>query len=189
MKPLALLTFCALLAAPVAAWSAPAPAWSVDRAASRLGFTAAFNGDAFSGAFSRWTADIRFDPKNLAGSSVAATIETASAVTGDKDRDQALPTGDFFAAAQFPRATFVARQFQDLGGGRYQAVGVLTIRGIAKPLTLPFTLAITGRTAKMTAAIAINRLAFGVGQGQWKSTETIPAAVTVNVAISARRTP
>lgn len=187
MKPLALLALCVTLVAPAAALAAPAPAWTVDRAASRLGFTAAFNGDAFSGAFNRWAADIRFDPKNLAGSSVTATIETGSAATGDKDRDQALPSGDFFAAAQFPRATFVARQFQDLGGGRYQAVGVLTIRGVAKPLTLPFTLAITGKTAKMTAAIAINRLAFGVGQGQWKSTETIPAAVTVNVAISAHQ--
>ena len=59
---------------------------------------------------------------------------------------------------------------------------MLTIRGVAKPLTLPFTLAITGAAAKMNAAVALNRLAFGVGQGEWKATDTVPAGVTVNVA-------
>lgn len=187
MKQLAVLVLLAALVAPVAAWSAPAPAWTVDKAASRVGFASSFSGDGFSGAFSRWSADIRFDPKNLPGSSVSAVIDTASAASGDKDRDQALPSADFFAAAQFPRASFVANRFVDLGGGRYQAVGTLTIRGVSKPLTLPFTLAITGAAAKMNASIAINRLAFGVGQGQWKATEAIPAAVTVTVAISAHR--
>ena len=56
--------------APMGALAAPAPAWTVDRAASRLTFTSSFNDERFSGAFTRWGADIRFDPKNLPGSSV-----------------------------------------------------------------------------------------------------------------------
>jgi polyisoprenoid-binding protein YceI len=181
------LLAAALLAVPSLALAAPAPAWTVDRAASRLTFTSAYAGDAFSGGFSRWSADIRFDPKNLAGSSVTATIDVGSAATGDKDRDASLPTADFFAAARFPRATFAATRFRDLGGGRYAADGTLTIKGVAKPLTLPFSLAITGKSAKMTSSVAINRLAFGIGQGQWASTQAIPAAATVNIAISATR--
>ena len=76
----------------------------------------------------------------------------------------------------------MAHGFQAGGPGRYVAAGVLTIRGVAKPLTLPFTLAITGAAAKMNAAVQLNRLAFGVGQGEWKATDTVPAGVTVNVA-------
>lgn len=184
-----LLLALLLIAAPAAALAAPAPAWTVDKAASRVGFTSSFSGESFSGGFRRWDADIRFDPKNLPGSSVTATIDTASAGTGDADRDKSLPDDRFFAAAKFPKATFTARQFQDLGGGRYNAVGTLTLRGVSKPLTLPFTLAITGPAAKMNASVAINRLAFGVGQGEWKAVEAIPAAVTVNIAISAHRAP
>jgi polyisoprenoid-binding protein YceI len=41
----------------------------------------------------------------------------------------------------------------------------------------------------MAGQVAINRLAFGVGQGEFKATTTIPAAVTVSVVISARRAP
>ena len=75
------------------------------------------------------------------------------------------------------------------GPGRYVAPGVLTIRGVAKPLTLPFTLAITGASAKMNAQVSLNRLAFGVGQGEWAATDTVPANVTVNIAIQAHRAP
>lgn len=189
MSRLSIFAALAALALPTAALSAPAPVWTVDKAASHLGFASSFSGTGFNGVFRRWDAMIRFDPKNLTGSSVTATIETGSAATGSPDRDQALPTDTFLAAGKFPRASFAASHFKDLGGGHYQAVGTLTIRGVAKPLTLPFTLAITGRQAHMTAAVAVNRLAFGVGQGEWQATEAIPAAATVTIDLTARRVP
>ncbi len=175
--------------APIAALAAPPPAWVVDKAASSVRFTSSMAGEAFSGTFHRWDADIRFDPANLAGSSVVASIDVASVTTANADRDQALPTATFFNAPAFPRATFVAHGFTTLGPGRYQAAGVLSLRGVAKPVTLPFSLAINGSQARMSGAMAINRLVFGVGQGEWKATDTIPAAVTVSVALTARRTP
>ncbi len=179
----------AFLAIATAARAAPAPAWSVDKTASAVRFSSSMNGEAFSGVFRRWDAAITFDPKNLAGSSVTASIDTASGATGDPDRDQALPTAAFLAAAKFPKATFTARAFKALGAGRYLAIGQLTLRGVAKPLTLPFNVAITGREARMKASVALNRLAFGVGQDEWKATVALPATVTVTIAIAARRAP
>ena len=116
-----------------------------------------------------------------------ATIDVASAVTGDAQRDQALPTPTFLSADRFPKAMFAATSFKSLGGGRYLAIGQLSLRGVVKPLTLPFTLAITGPRATMTASLALNRLAFGVGQNEWKSTDALPANVTVSIAIPAIR--
>jgi polyisoprenoid-binding protein YceI len=174
---------------PVIAASAPPPAWAVDKSASSLRFTSSMAGESFTGAFRRWDADIRFDPANLPASSVNATVEVASAATGNPDRDQAIPTDAFLDAPAFPRATFVARHFTALGGGRYQADGVLTLRGVSRPLSLPFALVIQGTLAKMTGQVTLNRLAFGVGQGEWKAVTAIPAAVTVSVAITARRAP
>ncbi len=175
----------ALLAGRAAA--APAAAWTLDKAASSVRFAGMLNGQGFSGAFRRWDAQIRFDPANLAGSSVTAGIDVASAATGDADRDQSLPTPTFFSAARFPRAVFTAAQFKALGGGRYLAIGQLSLRGVARPLTLPFTLAITGPKATMTASLALNRLAFGVGQDEWKKTDVLAADVTVSIALSATR--
>ena len=174
------------LAAPAAAFAAP-PQWTVDDPASSLKFSSSLGGEAFSGVFRRWSADIRFDPADLAHSSVAVTVGVASANTANSDRDQALPTPAFFDAVRFPRATFVARSFTAAGPSRYLASGVLTLRGVSRPLTLPFTLVISGGTAKMSGQVAINRLAFGVGQNEWKATTTLPAAVQLSIALTARK--
>jgi polyisoprenoid-binding protein YceI len=183
-----LLLATALALAPALALAAPAT-WTVDKAASRLTFTSAVSGQAFTGRFARWDAAIHFDPKDLAHSDVTATIDVTSASTGNGDRDAELPDQDWFWTSHFPRASYVAHGFQAAGPGRYVAVGVLTVRGVAKPLNLPFALAINGAAAHMTGAIPLNRLAFGVGQGEWAAIDTVPAGVTVNVDLTAHRAP
>lgn len=178
------------LIVPASQAAAPAPArWAVNKAASKIGFRSSFGGETFAGHFARWDATIAFDPKNLAGSKVVATIETASARTGESSRDSALPTADWFASAKFPRASFVSKSFKSLGNGRYQASGDLTIRGVRRPVVLPFTLAITGNQARMSGSLKLNRTLFGVGQGQWASGDTVPTIVAVNITVVASRKP
>jgi polyisoprenoid-binding protein YceI len=180
-----MLALIGMVPASASASAAPA-AWVVDPA-SKLTFQGAMNGQAFTGTFRRWNAQIAFDPKALAASKVVTTINIASAATGDADRDQTIPTDDWFAATKFAQATFATRDFRDLGGGRYAADGDLTIRGVKKPVTLPFTLAISGDTARMNGAVVLNRTAFGVGQGQWSTGEVVDTKVTVSIALIAHR--
>ncbi|HEX4740744.1 MAG TPA: YceI family protein [Caulobacteraceae bacterium] len=175
-----------LAAAP--AMAAPA-VWTVDPAASKLAFQGAVNGAPFAGVFRRWNAQIAFDPKALAASHVAVSVDVASAASGDADRDQSMPATDWFWVAKFARASFVSHAFRDLGGGRYVAVGDLTLRGVTRPISLPFTLSIAGDKAVMKGATVIDRTAFGVGQGQWKTGDVVATKVTVNVAVTAHRAP
>ena len=168
------------------ALAAPA-VWTVDPAASKLAFQGAVNGTSFTGVFRRWNAQIVFDPKALAASHVAVSVDLASAASGDADRDQTMPTADWFWVAKFARASFVSHAFRDLGGGRYLAVGDLTLRGVTRPVSLPFTLAVAGDKAVMHGATVIDRTAFGVGQGQWKTGDVVATKVTVNVALTAHR--
>ena len=181
------ILLAAAVAAPLAVHAAPA-VWTVEKASSSLKFSSSMGGEAFSGVFQRWDADIRFDPADLAHSSVSVTVDVASANTANSDRDEALPTPAFFSAAAFPKATYVARSFTAAGPNSYRAVGTLTLRGVAKPLTLPFTLVITGPAARMSGQVAINRLAFGVGQNEWKATTTLPAAVQLSISLNAKKT-
>ena len=167
--------------------AAPAPNWNVDPAGSKLGFHGTMNGDGFDGQFRRWNAQIAFDPKNLSGSKVSVSIDMTSAATGDADRDQAMPTPDWFSAKTQPRASFVSTGFKDLGGGRFEADGALTIRGVARPVALPFTLAISGDTARMNGTVVLNRTAFGIGQGQWKTGDVVATAVNVTVSLTAHK--
>jgi len=174
------------LAAP-AAWAAAAPTWTVDKAASRIGFSTSFAGAALEGGFRNWDAQIAFDPANLAGSRVTVTIDLASVTATDEDAQEALPSPDWFNVRAHPRATFTATTFRSLGGDRYEASGTLNMKGVSHPVTLPFTLNITGAQARMTGSAVINRSQFGVGQGQFRGPETVPFNVTVNVAVAASR--
>ena len=184
-KVLAGLTALALLAAPAIANAAN---WTVDQAHSRIGFRATQEDAGFEGNFRSWTAAISFDPKRLATSHVTVNVAIASAFTGDKDRDAYLPTDVWFDAKHFPTATFTASKFVDQGAGRYQAIGDLMIKGVKRPVTLPFTLAITGDTAKMSGELVLDRTWFNVGSGKWKDPAEVGTKVTVVVNLTARAT-
>lgn len=174
-------------AAVLAAAPASAATWVVDKGASTLGFRASASGAGFSGRFQRWDSAISFDPKNLAASSVTTTVDVGSVATGDKDRDELLPAAEWFSVAKYPKAAFVSRKFVDKGGGNYEAQGDLTIKGVKRPVILPFKLAITGDVAKMSGSLVLDRTAFGVGTGQWKSDDTVSTKVTVVVNLTARK--
>jgi polyisoprenoid-binding protein YceI len=177
-----------MAAAPVSRIAkAPTQAWTVDMAHSRLGFRGATEGTAFEGNFRRWNARINFDPKKLATSSVVVSVDTGSAFTGNQDRDQTLPTDDWFSIKHFPTATFVSTRFVDQGKGHYQAIGDLTIKGIKRPVTLPFTLAINGDAAQVSGTLPLNRTAFNVGAGKWKTPDEVGTTVTVVITLAARK--
>jgi polyisoprenoid-binding protein YceI len=173
------------MAPATAAPSAPA-VWKVQKG-STLSFATTWSGDPIQGHFERWTADIVFSPDALDKSKVTVTIDTTSAKTGDDQRDASLPSSDWFDAGAHPKATFTATKFDHPGGDRYVAHGTLNLRGVAKPIDLPFRLTIAGDTAKVSGQASLDRLVFGVGQGDFQATDQVPAKVTVRVELTARR--
>jgi polyisoprenoid-binding protein YceI/cytochrome b561 len=154
---------------------------------STLGFSTEWGGVAIDGRFERWTADILFSPDALDRSKVRVEIDIASASTGDAQRDEMLPSPDWLDAAANPKAVFTATRFERTGTDRYVAHGGLTLRGVTKPVRLPFQLKIEGDKARVSGVTSLDRTAFGVGQGEWKSTDQIPANVKVKVSLTARR--
>jgi cytochrome b561/polyisoprenoid-binding protein YceI len=175
-------------ATPTATPTPVAPSrWALRKAASSIGFHTRWSEGPVDGRFGTWDAAILFDPDALDASSVKVTIDMASATTNNDDTQGALPDPDWFAAATHPTATFAAKRFRHRGGNRYEAIGTLAIRGVSRPLTLPFTLTIAGDVATMTGTATIDRTLFGVGQGEWAATTDLPAGVQLAVAVKADR--
>ncbi|MCC7305486.1 MAG: YceI family protein [Alphaproteobacteria bacterium] len=173
--------------------SAPAVAnqWSIVKTDSRLGFEAMQYGQAFNGTFD-FDGTIVFDPADLEGSSADISIDIASIKTGSDDRDAQAKSTEWFDAGKFPKARFVTEKFESTGANQYTAQGELTIRDVTLPVSFPFTLVIAKKengqqTAEMNAELALKRLDFGVGQGQWKATETIADAVKISLLVHAER--
>lgn len=177
----------AVAKAKTAAVPAAAAQWRVVPATSSIGFASSVEGTAFRGVFTRWTATIRFDPANLAGSSARVVIDPTSASSGLADRDKTLRETDWFDTAHSPQAVFQSTAIRSTAPGRYEATGTLTVKGRATPVTLPFTAAITGANADMQGALTLNRTQLGLGGAI--DTDMVPAAVAVTVRVHATRAP
>ena len=167
------------------AMPAAAAAWKLDAAKSQLGFSGTQTGVAFNGHFTRFSTQIDFDPDHPETSHIVVVIDPASAVTGDTQRDGALPGKDWFDIAQFPQATFVTTAISKTGANTYAATGTLTLRGVTQPIILPFTLDITGTTAHAKGHLNLVRTLFDVGQGAWSSGQWVALDVGVDVDIVA----
>ena len=198
-RPRAVLALALALAAlslagpePAAAQEAnAAPTWSVDAAASRVGFVAEQSGDPVPGEFKSFDAEIRFGREHLDDSRVAVTIRIASVDAATAEQEQTVTSPSLFHAAKHPEARFVATDFQKLDEGRYLARGDLRMRGQTHPVELPFDLTVTRQDDRLRAvaegAITVKRLRWGIGKGQWADTSTVPNEVRIEIRIVAHR--
>jgi len=165
----------------------PTPShWTVDKAKSRIAFTGSQTGTDFTGAFTDYEAAITLDPTDLSSAYIKVTIDMASAKTGDRQRDDALPSSDWFSVKDYPSAVFEAADIRAAGAG-YAAHGKLTIRGVSKDLTLPFSLTISGDRASADGEVSLLRTDFGVGQGDFSTGEWVGLDVKVAIHIEAAR--
>jgi polyisoprenoid-binding protein YceI len=105
-------------------------------------------------------------------------IDLNSVDTLDKDRDKTMRGFDIFDTAHFPTAHYVASGFTKTATG-YSAAGTLTLHGVTKPVPVEFRFVATPGTATLDGMAKLKRLDFGVGQGDWKSTEWVGDEVKV----------
>jgi polyisoprenoid-binding protein YceI len=181
----------AALAAGLAASDAGAAAlaWTVDPAHSQLTFHPRLAGGEFAGRFERFDATIRFDPTDLAHSSLLVVVDLLGARTGDGERDTALQGSDFFQTTRWPTGTFASTGIRSLGNGRFEAMGKLTLRDVTRDVRVQFRFdpaAPSGSAARMIGASNLRRLEFGVGQGDWRGTEWLDDAVRIEFDLALR---
>jgi len=148
-----------------------------------LGFTAVQQGAGFDGEFERFDARLHFDAAALDDAWIEATVETGSVNTRNTERDGYLRTGDWFDVSRWPTAVFRADEIR-AAEDAYLASGTLTLRDVTAPVLLRFTFAPQpDGSARLLGEARLNRLDFGVGQGDWRDTQWVGAEVEVHVDI------
>jgi polyisoprenoid-binding protein YceI len=176
--PLVVAAGAALLLAAAAAHAAG----YISDAQSRLDFTGVQAGAEFKGVFHKFTAAADFAPDAVAGSHIDVQIDMNSVDSSDKDRDTTIRGKDIFDVAHFPTAHYVTKTITKTASG-FTAIGALTLHGVTKDVPIEFQFAPDAGGAKLTGTAKLNRLDFGVGQGDWKSTEWVGDAVKISFAL------
>jgi polyisoprenoid-binding protein YceI len=113
--------------------------YAIDPAHSRIGFVARHAMvTKVRGSFNEFEGNGYFDADNPASSRLELTIKAASIDTRNADRDAHLRSNDFFDMEKYPDIDFVSTAVEPLDAENYRVTGVLTIKGVSKPVTVDF---------------------------------------------------
>ena len=172
----------AVLLSAAAARADNVASFTADTQQSKLEFTGVQAGAEFKGVFHKFTAGVDFAPDALAASRIDVQIDMNSVDSMDKDRDTTIRGKDIFDVAHMPTAHYVTKAISKTAAG-FSAVGALTLHGVTKDVPIDFQFTQASGGAKLTGTAKLNRLDFGVGQGDWKSTEWVGDAVKISFSL------
>lgn len=166
-----------------------ATAWNIDRSHSAINFTINHFFTPVDGNFDDYSAEIFFDPENLAGSKIDVTIPVEHINTRNQRRDNHLKSEDFFNTSQWPNIRFVSNSIEQTGNNQFVAKGELTIRDITREFELPFELlGVMDHPMRENVVIAgivsdawLMRTDFGVGVGDWAATAVVGDRVNIRL--------
>ena len=143
-------------------------AYAIDKAHSEVTFQVRHLLTKVRGRFSDFAGTIRVDEAAPENSSVSLKIDAASVDTNNTDRDQHLRSDDFFAVGTYPTITFDSSRIVKKTSETFDVTGTLTIRGVAREVTLPVTSLGTAKDpwgnarAGFETELTINRKDFGL---------------------------
>ena len=187
-RALVLATACLAAALPVAAQqpaaSAPQQQQQLVPAQSSIDFTVRQMGVPIQGHFKKFSAQVAFDPAKVEAGSIVLAIDTGSATIGSRETDAELPKKEWFNVTGFPQATFRSSSVKALAKNQLQVAGTLTIKGVARQVTVPVALAQSGATTTATGTLALPRLAYQIGTDEWADTSMVADEVQVRFKLA-----
>jgi polyisoprenoid-binding protein YceI len=151
----------------------------LDAAKSTLVATSRQMSVPVQGSFTKFTAQIEFDPAKPTGGSAQITVDMNSYDLGDATYNESVRGPEWFDAKTYPQATFVSTSVVATAPNQYSVNGNLTIKGHTQNVAVPVVLTQQGATQTFDGTLPIHRLAFGIGTGEWKDTSIVADEVLI----------
>lgn len=154
-------------------------------AQSEIIFVATQMGVPLDGKFGKFEAQIAIDMKKPEAGKIAFTIDLGSAAVGDAETAKELKKPDWFNVGKFPFATFSSTSIKQTGVGKLEVEGTLSIKGNAKPLSVPVTL--TPGASGVTFAqggFSLKRVDFKIGEGDWADVSIVANNVVIRFKLA-----
>jgi polyisoprenoid-binding protein YceI len=117
-----------------------------------------FAGTDAEGIFKKMSGDVVFDENNLSNANFSFTVEVASINTGNGMKNKHAVSDKWFNAEKYPNIVFKSKSISKSDKG-YSVTGNMTIHGITKEMTVPFSFIKNTITTKFS----VKRMDFKVG--------------------------
>jgi polyisoprenoid-binding protein YceI len=147
----------------------PMATWNLDPAHTEIGFKARhLMITNVSGRFAQIDGSVVAESDDFSDAQFSFEADVASVDTKNADRDGHLKSPDFFDVENHPKLTFTSTAVEKAGAGELHVNGLMTIRGVEKPVRLQVEVAGVavdpwGNTkAGLTFTGSLNRKDFGL---------------------------
>jgi polyisoprenoid-binding protein YceI len=157
--------------------------WNADTANAKVTFSVSGPFGTVHGSFTGLKAVIKFDEKDLGGSSVTASIEAKTVTTGVGLRNHDLRTEEeWLNTDKFPLMSFRSDRIEKTDKG-YKATGGLTIKSTTRTVYIPFTFTNKESTGIFKGQFQINREDYKVG----KDGGSVGSVITINLEVPVKK--
>jgi polyisoprenoid-binding protein YceI len=137
--------------------------WKSDTEKAKISFNVKGPFGTVNGNFTGLQTEIQFDEKDLGSSSFSASIDAKTVSTGVGMRNKHLrEKEEWFNTDKFPRISFHSKKIEKAANG-FKVLGELTIKGIAKPVEIPFTFSPKDNTGLFKGQFTIKREDYKLG--------------------------
>jgi polyisoprenoid-binding protein YceI len=185
MKTLPLFAAAALLASAFATPLTGAAPLKTDPAKSQVAAVFRQMNVPVEAKFKTFTASIDYDAARPEASKAAVDIATASLDLGDAEYNREVAKKEWFNTAQFPKASFVSTAIKAAGPGKLTVAGKLTLKGRTADVSFPLTVTQQAGKHLFEGQLPIRRLAFNIGEGEWKDTSMVADEVVIKFRVTA----
>lgn len=135
--------------------------------------------------FKKFDAAIDYNPSAPDAAKATVNVDTASLDLGEADMNKEVAKKEWFNSAQFPKASFVSTGIKSAGAGKLTVTGKLTIKGRVADVTFPLSVKTEGGKQVFDGSLPIKRLAYNIGEGEWKDTSMVADEVTIKFHVVA----
>jgi polyisoprenoid-binding protein YceI len=153
--------------------------WKVK--SSAITFTIKNAGLTVDGSFTGLEADIKFDPLKPENASIKASVDAKSINTGNDMRNGHLRKEEYFSVEKFPKITLQSVKIEKTGPITYNGVFNLTMKGVTKPVLIPFTFMKIPEKTEMKGTFTINRRDYGVGGSSMTMADNATVTIVVDL--------
>jgi polyisoprenoid-binding protein YceI len=168
---------------------AQAATWQLEPAESLVVFKYSYEGTPYQGEFKNVQATFDIDIMRPTACKFDVTIPIDGISVDSPETLDYLLDLEMFDVDQWPTATFKAESCKLDSMNSFTSEGTLTIRDQTHPMSFPFKLDIETLDGQvrfhLTSEVTIQRLDYGVGQGYWANTATIPNDVGIEIDVYA----
>ncbi|MES2048103.1 MAG: YceI family protein [Pseudomonadota bacterium] len=129
--------------------------------------------------FTKFGANIDYDSAKPEASKATVEIDVTSFDLGDPEYNKEVLKKEWFNAAQFPKANFVSTSMKAGANGKLDVTGNLSIKGKTIVTSFPLSIKKEGSNQVFDGVLPIKRLAFSIGEGEWKDTSMVADEVVI----------